>query len=1369
MTRTSKGILAMVLGIGFAGGATAMAQDVIDVQPKDFVSTYLIDDQTVAEIRKSNNVRGFGEATYAFETAAPGWWEFWAEGSESPFDFILDGQTLIHSPIQSGVWEPMGKLEKMLNLHIPAGKHTLCLSRPEPWGIPWITKMRFSRAKDITGMVRVVPVSDCLALRQDAPLPLRITAGKGPVAQQITVAVQSASGLSADWSWSKTVEIPAGDGNFATELALPTTAEGVFDAVFADAQGRPVDRTIQYLVVAVKKAPAMNQEPKRELIQEIDCAKQTPDYSSAETKVVESPLGAYRESGDKGRVGFNMNADWFAYRLQLPSIQEPYLIEVEDPDDDERTGLISFVERCPNPYAPTLGYASGGVYSLSNTMLTHQLYVYPREKDPRLLLQTWRTGMKMAAAKIRVYRLSSLPPALKLDPKGRSFGGYQEENIRFTSYYGSTPDGDGWANFDKAAQRFGAHSRFIGANLWQQTIGNYQATLWPCKTIKGYGSESEGSWCVTGPLSRKDPFKKDIVRLQLLTCEKYGIDYLGEQHLPPNRAFQLHMDKEFGGKGTLEDNGPQKPWLAVSKTGECAVPSVSKPYWNVFYPGVQDWSASVMTEVADRYKDSPAFKGVVVRLMSWVFSAWQTVPSIAWGYEDFTIALFQKETGVNVPVAVDAPDRFAKRHAWLMANAYDKWVNWRCAKVYAYHCRLAKILTDARPDLKLFISAYGPDFTASYTEAEFQEKGWDGLIKESGIDLALYNKNPAMSVQAVIVYPSSAVRGGKTPLEMAFGRETNWNTRQTVVTAHEAKGGTVCAVHLDADSFEGEMVEGTAIGYDPSFKVRNNTTIHGAGVVTPAGIHFLERFAEAMASGNMTVISDGSHGYDQQQPQYMRAFLAEYRPLPPIGMQPVEAGADPVAVWQGAGDDNSMYFYIVNRLDQPVTAELRFAGAAAPVRLATKEQLKLDGDVLKLTLKPYELLSFAGGPADTRITAVKAVVPEGVRAALRTQIAFSESLTAGERAEPILLNLSPVALKQAKQRIGEAKDALEKGRVCTARRLLLGFDVTKLYEAFHAYPPGLIFKKAPAAPPGAMLPPALRDATIPASRPTQVCDAARLVPSLTGVSALRWDGAAVEIAVQQQFSDRYRLELAYVSANGFATPSLYVDGAEIPLTSLVLEDGGAWSRAVTAEPIMLTAGAHKLKLAKAPGKDAAVLYLRLEPVPRDLLANQWLTIGPFKGSDDPRVKGSLAGMMNSKYPPEMARDFAAKCEGLNGKTLAWQRPTFDADYVDFYKQTGEYCFKIGYAVCRLDSPKERDAQLRFGVDYWAKIWLNGEEVFTNVDAHNQPPHKNEYAIPVRLAAGRNEILVKLHAGMQGNGFWLNISDPGDLKVVTPEK
>ena len=75
MDTIRKTLGAMALGLCLfgilAGSPTRAAEvpkDVIDIQPKDFVSTYLLDEKTREEIRKKNFVYGFGEADYAFET-----------------------------------------------------------------------------------------------------------------------------------------------------------------------------------------------------------------------------------------------------------------------------------------------------------------------------------------------------------------------------------------------------------------------------------------------------------------------------------------------------------------------------------------------------------------------------------------------------------------------------------------------------------------------------------------------------------------------------------------------------------------------------------------------------------------------------------------------------------------------------------------------------------------------------------------------------------------------------------------------------------------------------------------------------------------------------------------------------------------------------------------------------------------------------------------------------------------------------------------------------------------------------------------------------------------------------------------------------
>ena len=1050
----------VVICLALWGSLSVQADNrqMIEIQPRDFISANMLSDKEQEEIRKSNYARGFGEVEYAFETPAEGWRELWLEGSDAPFDLILDGETVIHAKIESGVWKPDGHLQKMLNLWLAAGKHTLRISRPQPFGIPWIHRICLKPPTALDGQVRAQVLTDALARRAGEPLPVKLLIGKGGQPAVVRIAVTPAKGDKA--VWTKEIAVPTGSGNLEQRVQLPADAEGAFEARFTDAAGAPVDRTIQYLVVDMKHRPAQTAEPARELVQTIDCAATEPDYASSKTTVARAPFGAYRETGDKGRVGYNLNADWFAYTVTVPTLHEPYLAEIEYPDDDERVAIISLIDRVPNPYAPTLGYVSGGIYSLSEKMATQDFYFYPREKDMRLFIQTWRTGMKAAMGKVRIYRLSSMPPAVPVPDGGRAFGGYQEENIRFTSYYGATPsEGNAWDNYFRAACRYAENQRFIGGNFWQQTIGNYQNTLWPQKTIFGYGPEDTTSYDLEGgPILPVHPSALDIVRLQLLVCEKYGLGYLGELHLPPNANFKKHMDKLFGGKGTLDDNGPQKPWLLFSDKNKHFDDSNSGDgYWNPLYPGVQNWTASVIQELADRYKDSPAFKGVALRLACWCFSSWPCFPSIHSGYEDYTVGLFEKETGFRIPVDAADPARFSKRYAWLMSNARDAWIGWRCQKIYAYHCRLAKILTDARPDLKLVLHASGPDFSRDYEFAdELREHPWGEILLGTGIDPKLYNANPALVLQDEPMFPTSRSRA-HTPLQCANQRDCNWDAGQYTATAHREGSGTVESLMFSADSFEGEMVESKALGFE-AVKNRNVTTIHGAGEINPAGIHFLDRFAEALAHGNVTLMASGNHGYDQQQARHLRPFLHEYRLLPDIGMNPVEPDADPVAVWQGT-DKGKHYFYAVNRLDRPVAATLSFSSKAKPQRLSTGERLRMKNGELTLTLDPYQLLAFTGGSDAVRVTGVQADIPDAIKAVLRQQLDFSKRLLAGGT-EAHALDLSPAQFRLGRETLARAETALASNRAWTARHLLLSLPMTRLYEAFKAYPPNLYFRAA---------------------------------------------------------------------------------------------------------------------------------------------------------------------------------------------------------------------------------------------------------------------------------------------------------------------
>ncbi|MGV8094177.1 MAG: glycoside hydrolase family 2 TIM barrel-domain containing protein [Mangrovibacterium sp.] len=82
---------------------------------------------------------------------------------------------------------------------------------------------------------------------------------------------------------------------------------------------------------------------------------------------------------------------------------------------------------------------------------------------------------------------------------------------------------------------------------------------------------------------------------------------------------------------------------------------------------------------------------------------------------------------------------------------------------------------------------------------------------------------------------------------------------------------------------------------------------------------------------------------------------------------------------------------------------------------------------------------------------------------------------------------------------------------------------------------------------------------------------------------------------------------------------------------------------------------------------------------------------------------------------------------------------------------------LGYAVKIVEADEARKAILRLGVDYYAKVYVNGEQIFNKDYLASAVP--DAFSIPVRLKQGENVIVVKCLAGNKGFGFWANLSEP----------
>ena len=131
----------------------------------------------------------------------------------------------------------------------------------------------------------------------------------------------------------------------------------------------------------------------------------------------------------------------------------------------------------------------------------------------------------------------------------------------------------------------------------------------------------------------------------------------------------------------------------------------------------------------------------------------------------------------------------------------------------------------------------------------------------------------------------------------------------------------------------------------------------------------------------------------------------------------------------------------------------------------------------------------------------------------------------------------------------------------------------------------------------------------------------------------------------------------------------------------------------------------------------------------------WHLIAPFDNTD----KGGFA----PAYPPEGEIDLSAEYAGKAG-TVKWFSHTtgHKLGIVDFNKAVSKQMGVVGYATTEFYTGAERDVELRLGCINANKTWLNGRLLAAN-EVYHAGTLMDQYVMPVRLAKGRNVILLKV--------------------------
>ena len=651
--------------------------------------------------------------------------------------------------------------------------------------------------------------------------------------------------------------------------------------------------------------------------------------------------------------GGRKRLDRFAVRFSLPTNVPLYLVDIVYPDDKYRTMdfLIQAaggdgthatgVSGMNGDYSFAQGISTGREYPNTKKMRHHRcLYWTGKSEDLAFVAMAWQANAPAAVSELRIYEVTDAAlPVTRIrtsgvgDPMGRQVGQFWEDPsvslaLRFNM---ATPQ-----SFSEQIDRYAAIMRYCGQNVLSYPGGWYKGLI------------------VLG----NDPRPGTHVGHYLEGYyAKFGHE--GLYVMPSIEFFFLPNPPDIEPTPAMVTNGflhaspypIQASGLPVQKRG-----SVLPPLTNFFHPLTQSEIEKMVRALVREGARYPAFKGISLQLYRDSALWWGDIES---GYNDYCIEAFERDTGIRVPGDRSDPMRGRAYYEWLMANARDRWIRWRCEKFTEFYARMAKILTDARDDLRLWFIA-APFFDA-VSELDrnpdyFGEDFASRTLKDKGFDGEMLAKAIPNAILGVTVHPQRHRK------RWSWALTQEKMDRYIGMPAGEGYYREILKGAFPHVTCRDEFME-TDVGRNPQGTPLSGGWLKEVGwrcsTVNAAGEHGVRYFSVPLRHGDVLGFTRGSflicdYGYEPLEARFAQAFRA----LPPEKMSdwPFESDAPEYVRVRTLEKGGRRWFYAVNTEAKPAKVSFR-----TPVAICdTVSGRRYEKGAVELPLGPYELRSFYG-------------------------------------------------------------------------------------------------------------------------------------------------------------------------------------------------------------------------------------------------------------------------------------------------------------------------------------------------------------------------------------------------------------------------
>ncbi len=695
---------------------------------------------------------------------------------------------------------------------------------------------------------------------------------------------------------------------------------------------------------------------------------------------LDQPLIVER-GGLKYRVTRPVERAQFSYRLEFAHPGDWYLLALEYPDDAERWIGVSCNagSRMSPPPADGREIAdggnkcgpaiwTGGKYPTTGRMLEMKWLYRPDPGGHSINVMSLMKDTEAAAARLRLYRIAGRLPALDVGarPVGeqRRFGMLTERTFpwgngihtMFSAFAaGETPGGaqnrgDMGAGrrgsnavweacaqlglLEDASSHYAEYLRFAGQNL--HVMGCYQ-----------YNDANTASQFLPGDPRLDD--SSEAVLARVLQANDLPF-YASVEFASATRRHEIFSSS----RSAIQD-----PALYFADRAG-ATPAVQRrgftPGLNFMHPVIEGDMLEVARQLAEQFKHQSRFLG-----LNWTaFFGGSWLPSyrgrgrepdpLALGYDDFTVGLFERETGARVPGAPGAAGRFEQRYQALAAGPLrPRWLAWRAAKLADFFGKISRVVRGVRPDLECVAGCYlGWEHIAEWKrqglpfEAFLGQWGWapDAFRDLDGVWLMPW-------LHAAARYQSAF----RTP-----GYALAWQGNQDPGFYGPFAGLDRRALMLCVSWHEVERVA-AHIPWRPGWPRPFQQTMMGQQREEFA----MEPYTQALIGFDPQMIMMGFTdavpyiGVEGMQ----RRFARVLRRLPCGRFDPVlGTGFDSNLALRALRADNSLWFYVANPGYWPIRGTVTLAGAARVTDLVSGRHIPLRDGTLAVSLEPFGVAAY---------------------------------------------------------------------------------------------------------------------------------------------------------------------------------------------------------------------------------------------------------------------------------------------------------------------------------------------------------------------------------------------------------------------------